>query len=259
MTQTDTAPPPDQWNAYWEEQAQTAFISAPVEPWEALCSYTAVSGMRVLDLATGTGGTAARLAAAGAAVTAVDLSERSLHIARTTAQRQATDVALLCADVLHLALPDEAFDGVVSLGVMHYFRDPRPFLAEVSRVLRLGGWALIEVPQKFSPFTLHKRWRMAQGRWEYGDWETEYSPEELRRLLSHNGFTPAQSYAREYYPYAYYALRHLAKLEQRLGLPLLPASIWQAYDRVWTRLETGWWGLHTLRDVGIVARKDRVP
>ncbi len=243
------------WDAYWEAQSRTGFISAPAEPWEALCACVDVCGLRALDLATGTGGTAARLAAAGAHVTAVDLSPRSLQVAQDTARRQSVTVRFLCADVLRLPLPDQAFDLVVSLGVMHYFRSPQSFLAEVSRVLRPGGWALIEAPQKYSPFTLYKRWRMARGMWEYGDWETEYSPEELRAVLAQAGFVPRRYYAREYFPYPYHALRHLARLERKLGRRVLPASLWQAYERCWRRLERGWWGLHTLRDVGIVAQK----
>jgi ubiquinone/menaquinone biosynthesis C-methylase UbiE len=255
MNDPSIAPTPTRWDAYWDRQAQTGFISAPDEPWRALCSCTSVSGLQVLDLGTGTGGTAARLAAAGAAVTAVDLSLRSLQIARATAHRQGVEIALLCADALRLPFQDDSFDVVVSLSVMHYFRDPTPFLAEVSRILRQDGWVLIEVPQKYSLFTLYKRWRMARGRWEYGEWETEYSPKALGQLLRRNGFVPKQFYAREYYPYLYYAVRHLAKLERRLGIPILPAPIWQAYERLWRRLEQGWWGLHTLRDVGLVARK----
>jgi len=244
-----------QWDAYWQEQAATGFISAPEEAWQALTTCVDISSLHVLDLATGTGGTAARLAAAGASVTAVDLSLRSLEVARRTAPQSVAAVALLNADVLNLPLPHETFDLVVSLGVMHYFRNPQPFLAEVNRVLRPGGWALIEVPQKYSLFTLYKRWRMAQGSWEYGDWETEYSPMALKRLLQGNGLVPVQCYGREYYPYPYYALRHLARIERRLRKPVLPASLWQSYECFWQRLEQGWWGLHTLRDVGIVARK----
>lgn len=247
--------PLDQWDNYWHKQAQTGYVSAPDEPWKALCSCIDVSGLHVLDLATGTGGTAARLAAAGASVTAVDLSPRSLVVARNTAHRQAVNVTLLRADVLHLPLPNAAFDLVVSLGVMHYFPDPRPFLTEIIRVLRPGGCALIETPQKYNLFTLYKRWRIARGQWEYGNWETEYSPEALERLLRQNNFVPRRLYGRDYYPYAYYVLRHLDKIEQRLGTPVLPRSLWGTYDHLWTRLEQGWWGTHTLRDVGIIACK----
>lgn len=255
MTGTVSGQSTGQWDAYWQEQAATGFISAPEEAWKALTACVDVSSLDVLDLATGTGGTAARLAAAGASVTAVDLSLRSLEVARRTFQHSAVAVTLLNADVLSLPLPDGAFDLVVSLGVMHYFRNPQPFLAEVKRVLRPGGWALIEVPQTYSPFTLYKRWRMARGSWEYGDWETEYSPTALKRLLHDNGLAPVQCYGREYYPYPYYALRHLARVERRLKRPVLPASLWQSYEGFWQRLEQSWWGLHTLRDVGVVARK----
>ncbi len=247
------------WDAYWEQMARTGYVSAPDEVWEVLSSRLSLPGLRVLDLATGTGGTAARLAAAGAQVTALDLSLRSLQIARCTAQGCRADLALVCGDVTRAPLADAAFDLIISLGVMHYFRDPAPFLAEVQRLLRPGGWALIEVPQKYSLFTIYKRRRMAQGRWEYGDWETEYSVEALRRLLAGCGLTPVSAYGREYYPYVYYALRHLQRLETRLGRRLLPAGFWRRYEAVWRRLERGWWGLHILRDIGVLTRKEQSP
>lgn len=239
--------------------AQKGYVSAPDEVWEVLSSTLSLSGLRVLDLATGTGGIAARLAAAGAQVTALDLSLRSLQIARHTAQGCGAALSLVCGDVTHVPLAGAAFDPVISLGVMHYFRDPVPFLSEVHRLVRPAGWALIETPQKYSLFTLYKRRRMAQGQWEYGDWETEYSVEQLCRLLERTGFTPIRRYGREYYPYAYYAVRHLQKAEQRLRRKLLPQSVWHSYERLWRRLERGWWGLHTLRDVGVLAQKQGTP
>jgi len=248
---------PDHWDAYWEEQSRTGYISAPIEVWDTIRSTLDVAGLQVLDLATGTGGTAARLSAVGAHVIAVDLSLRSLALAVKAAEAHKTLLAPVCADVQQLPFRDAVFDLVLSLGVMHYFPDPTPYLRELNRVVRLNGWVLVEVPQKYSLFTLHKRRLMAQGRWIYGDWETEYSVEGLHHLLQMHGLNPVRSYAREFYPRLYYMIRHLQKIDQRLGRRILPQSVWTTYEHLWQRLQHGWWGLHTLRDVGILAQKSK--
>jgi ubiquinone/menaquinone biosynthesis C-methylase UbiE len=104
-------------------------------------------GMRVLDIAAGTGLAAeAALAVVGAIghVTAGDLSPAMVEKAR---QRlgNAKNVSLKVEDGQALSFSDESFDAVVcSLGLM-FFPDPLRGLAEFRRVLRLGGRAAVSV------------------------------------------------------------------------------------------------------------------
>jgi ubiquinone/menaquinone biosynthesis C-methylase UbiE len=96
-------------------------------------------GMRVLDIAAGTGLAAeAALRAVGTAghVTAADLSPAMVKKARRRLGN-ATNVSLAIEDGQALSFSDESFDAVVcSLGLM-FFPDPLRGLAEFRRVLRL--------------------------------------------------------------------------------------------------------------------------
>jgi SAM-dependent methyltransferase len=106
-------------------------------------------GERVLDIACGTG--LVTLAAAEAVgrsgeVVGVDLSGGMVDAARERAgTRGATNARFARMDAERLALPDAAFDvALCSLGLM-YLADPEVGLAEMLRVLRPGGRAVIAV------------------------------------------------------------------------------------------------------------------
>lgn len=104
-------------------------------------------GMRVLDVATGTGLSAeAALAAVGPAghVTAVDLSPAMAEKARERFGK-APNILVSVEDGQALSFPDGSFDAVLcNLGLM-FFSDPVRGLAEFRRVLRSGGRAAVSV------------------------------------------------------------------------------------------------------------------
>ena len=105
-------------------------------------------GMRVLDVATGTGNVAeAALASIGLTghVPAVDLSLAMLEQARELLQGR-KNVSFSVDDGQALGFPDGSFDVVLcGLALMH-FPNPGRGLAEFRRVLRDGGRAAISVP-----------------------------------------------------------------------------------------------------------------
>jgi len=100
-------------------------------------------GMRVLDLASGSGDPALALAAAvgpAGAVSATDSSVAMLGLAEANARAQGlTNLTFRQADAQALPFPDGYFDRVVSkLGVM-YFVECERALREIRRVLKPEG------------------------------------------------------------------------------------------------------------------------
>jgi SAM-dependent methyltransferase len=97
------------------------------------------SGMRVLDVACGTGVVSVTAARMGARVTGLDLTPELLEVAHTNARIAALDIAWHEGDVERLPFDANAFDVVVSQ-FGHMFA-PRPdvAIAEMLRVLKPGG------------------------------------------------------------------------------------------------------------------------
>jgi ubiquinone/menaquinone biosynthesis C-methylase UbiE len=92
-------------------------------------------GMRLIDIACGTGLAAGAAAVAGARVTAIDFSPAMLVMARGL--HPAVDFETADAEALPFA--DASFDAVVSNFGVHHFEHPQRAMAEAARVLRPGG------------------------------------------------------------------------------------------------------------------------
>lgn len=112
---------------------------------------------RILDLATGTGDLAIDLARgiSGAQVTAVDLSEGMLAVARRKVASRGLDgrIELRQGDAEHLALSDASVDAAtVAFGVRN-FGDLEAGLGELARTVRPGGVVVIlEFSRPRNPF-----------------------------------------------------------------------------------------------------------
>src|SRR4051794_7586517 len=97
------------------------------------------AGMRVLDVAAGTGNAAIPAAQRGADVVASDLTPELLEVGRRRAGDAGVDLDWVEADAEALPFPDEAFDVVMSaIGVM-FAPHHEAAAAELVRVCRPGG------------------------------------------------------------------------------------------------------------------------
>jgi SAM-dependent methyltransferase len=98
----------------------------------------------VLDVGTGTGFIAAGLASRAARVVAIDNSPAMLDVARDNlAQLRIDNIELRESDHTELPLDDDSVDAAVANMVVHHAEDPARILAEMTRVVRPGGWAAI--------------------------------------------------------------------------------------------------------------------
>jgi demethylmenaquinone methyltransferase/2-methoxy-6-polyprenyl-1,4-benzoquinol methylase len=118
---------------------------------ETVASLNLSPGVRVLDVATGTGALAAEIARATsgtAQVTACDVNERMLSVARARTTRSMSVVQLVCCDAAKLPFADESFDAVTLAFAIDDMPDRAACIREIRRVLRVGGRvALLELSQ----------------------------------------------------------------------------------------------------------------
>ena len=250
-----TEPSQAAWDVYWQELQKSGYVNYTPELLRALEAVTNLPGQRVLEIGGGTGGNSSLLARKGAEVYVLDFSPTALSIAAQTAEQAGVRFRLLEADARHIPFPDGFFDLIFHQGFLEHFRHPLPLLLEQRRVLREGGYLLVDVPQTFNLFTVKKHLLMAMDRWEYG-WEREFSYGSLCQLLIEAGFEVVEAYGRGYYPRPFHMLRHLRKIEERLGRSgLLPGRFWECYESPWRRFEAGRAALYLLQCIGVVGRK----
>jgi SAM-dependent methyltransferase len=97
------------------------------------------SGERILDIATGTGWTARRVAARGATVMGIDLGANLIAAAKSSAVEAGFSINFQVGDAEKLDFDDRSFDAVISTCGVMFVRDPQAAVAEMARVCKKGG------------------------------------------------------------------------------------------------------------------------
>jgi len=123
----------------------------------------------------------------GASVYGVDISEPTVRQARTAFADGALRAA--AADVRSLPFRDQSFDAIYSMGTIEHFHDSEKALREMHRVLRVGGRAVVGVPNRWDPFLRPLLARALQTVRLYGyGYERSFSRRALRRMMQSAGF-----------------------------------------------------------------------
>jgi SAM-dependent methyltransferase len=142
------------WDHYFE------WYSAAFAPLMAWCAdaIAAAPGMRVLDVAAGSGQPSLTIAPRvqpGGTILGIDFSPEMVAVAeRRARQAGATNVSFRTMDAEQLELADASFDAVTCACGLIFFPDAHRALREMRRVLKPGGRVAIGVwdePSK-SPF-----------------------------------------------------------------------------------------------------------
>lgn len=167
-----------------------------------------IAGKKILEVGCGRGATLLEFARRGGDVTGLDYSEEALATCRELASRNGIEgrIRFVNGDARSLPFPCESFDFVFNVGLIEHFEDPSGILAEQHRVLRRGGFLLLQVPQKYSVYTLVKKVMIRLGKWPYGGWETEFSDREISTLVREAGLEPQYVYG--YGSFMLAAVRH---------------------------------------------------
>lgn len=244
------------WELYWQRYEAVDYVNYTSQLLTSLQQNIPLDRANVLEIGSGTGGNASKLAELGARVTTLDFAPTALERTRLTGQNAGVELSMVQADARYLPFASGTFDLVYHQGFLEHFTDPSIFLQEQRRILNNTGHLLIDVPQLFNWYTVHKYRLIRADRWPYGGWERQFSLRELTALLRSTGFRPIDAYGRGYFPRPFEMVRNLSRIEQKLFKPSgSPSRLWRVYDAGWQWFEQSWLGCNTLQCVGVLAEK----
>lgn len=113
-------------------------------PWmKRTIGFDRYAGKRLLEVGVGTGTDLLQFARGGALVTGVDLTPRSIEIARRRFEVSGFTGEFAIGDGENLSFPDASFEVAYSFGVLHHAPDTRGAVREIHRVLKPGGKAIV--------------------------------------------------------------------------------------------------------------------
>lgn len=146
-------------------------------------------GLRILDVAAGTGALSVPAAHAGAAVTAVDIAPGMVEVLEERLAPFPTAQACQM-DGEALSFPDASFDAALSVFGVSLFGDWKAGLAELTRVVRGGGHVVVATwrqPPGGGPFVI-----MAEAlRATFPDRPVPAGPEGFLKLAAPDAMTAA--------------------------------------------------------------------
>lgn len=226
------------WEKYWQSQDHQPQVIHQ-ELLDNLQKATKIKDKKILEIGVGMGGDSLYLAKKGAKVTVLDFSPEAIKKIEASAKKDKVSLETVLADAKEMPFKKEAFDLVFHQGFLEHFPEPKPYLLEQKRVLKKKGFLVVDVPQRYTTYTLKKHLKMRQGKW-FAGWEKEFSIGELENLLEQCGFEILRSYGWGYYG-KLYQVRHL-----KLG---------RWYQWLWEKTESSRLKLYLTFSIGVVAKK----
>ncbi|MBU1665777.1 MAG: bifunctional 2-polyprenyl-6-hydroxyphenol methylase/3-demethylubiquinol 3-O-methyltransferase UbiG [Gammaproteobacteria bacterium] len=111
---------------------------------EWIDQHSNIQGKRVLDIGCGGGILAESMAAKGALVTGIDLSEKALKVAKLHQLESGVqlDYRLIAAEDMAAEQP-EAFDVITCMEMLEHVPDPASILAACAAAVKPGGWVFL--------------------------------------------------------------------------------------------------------------------
>jgi SAM-dependent methyltransferase len=153
---------------FFADVERTRYASHPFM--RNVAEFDSFRGQQLLEIGAGLGTDLLQFARAGANVTAIDLTPRSIELLKLRFQAEHLPVDARVGDAEHLPFADRTFDAVYSFGVLHHTPSIDRAIAEIHRVLRPGGRIIIMLYHQDSlrvwlGAPLHGIRKVARGEW----------------------------------------------------------------------------------------------
>lgn len=145
--------------------------------------FSAFKGKKLLEVGCGVGIDLVRFARGGAIVTGVDLAQTSIELARKNFEQNNLSADLRVMNGEALEFPDNSFDVVYAHGVLQYTADIDKMVAELHRVLKPGGQAIMMVYNRISWLNALRQVTKVELEHEDAPVLNKYSISEFRNYL----------------------------------------------------------------------------
>ena len=173
------------YDALYHTPAGQYFMNRKIDTMLKLAAFP--QGSHLLEVGCASGVYTFALARLGFQMTGLDLSPECVRIGTQKAERVGLPhINFTVGDAEALSqIEDNTFDGVISFSVLRYVPDPAKAIREIYRVLRPGGMAVVDFPNKRSPwFTFLKP--LLTGQTHIHD--HQYTTGQIQRMLQDTGF-----------------------------------------------------------------------
>ena len=196
---THNKPTEEVWDKAWTFYNKKPYFKPNHKVLDVIsrCFGGRLGGKKIVELGAGSGSDIICLAQKGVNAYAIDFSIESLNSIKYWAKKKGVTVKTVQADIKKIPYPSNSFDMVYSVGLMEHFTNPIVYLREQIRVVKPGGFLLVDVPQKYTLYTLAKHLRMKIKTHPFG-WETEFSKANLAKIAYRLGQSVYKIYGREW-------------------------------------------------------------
>jgi len=148
-----------------------------------LVDFDGYKGKNLLEIGCGAGIDLVRFARGGAKVTGIDLSNTAIDLACKNIERSGHNADLRVMNGEYMQFGDNMFDVVYAHGVLQYTADTEKMIAEIHRVLRPGGEAILMVYNKYSWLNLMRKLTRVPLEHEDAPVLKKFSVSELKQQL----------------------------------------------------------------------------
>jgi len=149
-----------------------------------LVDFPSFNGKEVLEVGCGAGIDLVRFARAGANVTGIDLSKTAIDLARKNIEQNGLTADLVVMNGEAMQFQDDSFDVVYAHGVLQYTADTNKMIAEIHRVLKPEGEAILMVYNRNSWLNLMRAVTNVPLEHEDAPVLKKFSIGELRQFLA---------------------------------------------------------------------------
>src|SRR5690349_4903686 len=148
-----------------------------------LVNFSSYKGKNVLEVGCGAGIDLVHFAGGGARVTGIDLSKTAIDLVCKNVELSGQKADLRVMNGESMQFPDNVFDVVYAHGVLQYTADPAKMIAEIHRVLKPGGEAILMVYNKYSWLNLMRQLTRVPLEHEDAPVLEKFSIREFKQLL----------------------------------------------------------------------------